>query len=638
DSSSDVSQTWLKLLNHIAQLLVREHETVAVLPKRSGPTAHVNLFVATDSSSDDEEMESVPGYIIARNARFDSPEPSPGNPAAKLAGIRSRQDMLQFFNTYRQVSYRNHVRCIEVLFNAVIDAWSTYTTLLDDRDPRFTPASVQEARAHFVLRKNLLKLFVTFYSVGKMRRRFHSKPFALFRTGITGILQGQVEGAFGITSRPDETRSFTINEMSFFEALLAELGVSACPGMSVTLSDARATHTLALYTKETAWDLHRILLFVLEKAQATIDNLYTRVTSTSTFPLNMSSTLLDAQYAMSRLYFLVHHCPSVSTHMKSIESVLCDAMTRKPHVIPFTSDLDQDDGITDTTIEISLAHKEKRVGEECLWLAVRYQTALESLTEEDTLPTEHVTLTLCEVSAGNMSKRELHDWKSVMHSIYAPHTNSGDTSLHISCEEAIETLEEWATLDENRVIRATHILRKSSHEFFGCWHAEAVLGTLRYLSQLDPKTTMLPADINVVLAPFKYTFNSIGVSKRCCPVCTKLLSLLATTLDDNSSDCSRVLVSHKIFYPTSLPPYLPRSIAVELLTWLEGLVKDAVQELVMKRRLEVQRRKDAIGSQNKVGRNKSADSKGESPGKKRKRKRVEEPEWNDFVVDMGVVR
>ncbi|KAF8422238.1 hypothetical protein EV426DRAFT_575281 [Tirmania nivea] len=629
DSPRDSSQTWLKLLNYVAQLLVREHEIVAILPKRSGPTAHVNLLVATDNSNDDDERNTVPGYHFAQNARFASSEPSSGNPAEKLVVIHSQQDILQFFDTYRRVSYRNHVLCIEVLFNAVVDAWSTYTTILDSG---FTTTSIQEARSNFARRKKLLKSFVTFYSVGKIRRRFHSKPFVMFHTGMTGMRQQQVEAAFEIAFGSDEPQSFTVSEMRFFETLLTEPGANTYLGLSATLSEARA-----LYTKETAWDLHQLLLFVLNRAQATVDNLYTSVTSDSTLPLNISTILEDTQYAMGCLYFLVHRCPSVSAHMKSIELVLSNAMARKPFVVPFTSDLDQDDGVTDTTIEISLAHKEKRVGEECLWLAVRYQAALECLMDKDTMPTDRITLTLCEVSTGDVSKRELHDWKGVMRSIYTPHANLADKSVDISCEEAIETLEEWATLEENRIERATHILRKSSHKFSGCWHAEAVLGTLRHLSKLDPKTTMLPVDINV--APFKYTFNSIGVSKRCCPVCTKLISLLATTSDDNSRDPSRVLASHKNFYPTALPPYLPRGIAVEVLVWLEGLVRDAVQKLVVKRRLQIQRCEDGSASQNNGGRAKSADSKGESPGKKRKRRlvkeSVKETEWNDFLEDMG---
>ncbi|KAF8416438.1 hypothetical protein EV426DRAFT_721796 [Tirmania nivea] len=653
DSSTNASQTWLKLLNHVAQLLVREHEIVAVLPKRSGPTAHVNLLIASDSSGDDDPMDSVDGYLIARNPRFDSPEPSPGNPVGKLIAISSQEDMLQYLHTYRHVSYRNHVLCIEVLFNAIVDAWNTYTAVLDDHDPNSTAAPVEEAHNHFILRKKLLNSFVTFYSVGKMRRRFLAKPFVRFRNAMSGMWQAQVEGAFGVASRPDERRPFTNVEIYVFEALLADRGADAYPGLSATLAAARANATEAFYTKDTAWDLHRLLLSVLDSAQSAVDTLFTQIALPSTSCLDLSRHLSDVLYSMGRLHFMVHRSPSISTHMKTIEPVLSKAIdTYLPEPKPAasrgrsgvgnacTGDLDQDDGVTDTTIEISLAHKEKRVGEACLWLAVRYQAALQSLTAEDTLPNDRVTLTLCEISGGDKSKTDLHDWKDVMRSIYPSRANSADANArnaNISCEEAIETLQEWAKSEGNRVLRETHILRKLSHEFYGRWHAEAILATLKHLSQLDPKKTTPPGNIN--LAPFEHTFNSIGVSKRCCPICTKLLLLLGrppTTSDGNEdngyhSTPSMVFSSHQNIYPTALPPYLPRGIAFKLLVWLEEMVKRAVEGLVLKRRS-----RESEGTQ-KAGRDKSADSAGESPGRKVRRKRAKEPgsEFTDVMRELG---
>ncbi|RPB18101.1 hypothetical protein L211DRAFT_854467 [Terfezia boudieri ATCC MYA-4762] len=566
--SRDSNKTWLKFLNHVAQLLVREHEIVAIIPQRTGPTARISLLVATDSSSDDDDVaansssddyevavnsstdddhrDSITGYLITQNPRFNSHSPSSGNPIGKLVDICSHQDMVQYFNTYRHVSFRNHVLSIEVLYNRIVDAWGTYTKVLEDSDSGFTAISLQEARDDLVLRRNLLNSFVTFYSLRKMHRRFHSAPLAGFNAGMTGMSQAQVELAFERATIPDDQRLFTASEMSVFVTLLGECAVNAYPGLSAAVSDAHAKGTLVSYTKETAWDLHRLLLFALDRAQVTVDTLYTQIISASTLPLNFPSNLSKVQYAMSRLHFLVYHCPAISAHMKSIEFLIsavmapkpANMMSPKPTIAPFTSDLDQDGGASDTTIEISLAYQEKRVGEECLWLAVRYQAALESLMEDDALPTERVTLSLCDVSIEDGMKNELHDWKSVMRSIYP---SANPVNDNISCDEAIQTLEEWAKRVENRV-RATHILRKSSHEFSGCWHAEALLGTLRHLSKLKAQTTTHPAVID--LAPFKRSFGSIGVSKRCCPVCTKLLSLLATA----PHDCSSTVKNHP--FPT----------------------------------------------------------------------------------------
>ena len=64
-------------------------------------------------------------------------------------------------------------------------------------------------------------------------------------------------------------------------------------------------------------------------------------------------------------------------------------------------------------------------------------------------------------------------------------------------------------------------------------------------------------------------------------------------------------------------------------------MKGAVAGLVVNRRLAVTRSEEGAEVQKKVGRAKSADSKGESPGKKGKRKRVNEPEPTDVVRQLG---
>ncbi|RPB19109.1 hypothetical protein L211DRAFT_853513 [Terfezia boudieri ATCC MYA-4762] len=642
--TTDASQTWLKVLNHVAQLLVREHEIVAVLPKRSGPTAHVNILIATDSSSNDDDVGSTEGYLIARNPRFNSPESGPGNPLGKLVIISSYQEMLLYLDSHRHVSYHHHVLGIEVLFNAIIDSYNAYMAVLDDEDSNSSTAAVTEAHSHLVLRTNLFNSFVTFYSVGKMRRRFHSQPFAKFCTTMSSIWQAQVEGAFGMAARPNELYQFTKAEMHVFEGLLLDCGAKGYPALSATLSSARAANTAATHTKDTAWDLHRLLLSVLGSAQLAVDNLYSQIASPLSSFIDLSASLSDVQYTIDRLHFLVHLSPLISAHMKSIESVLSNAMDintleEKPGIQsthdglthPITAELDVDDGITDSTIEISLARKHKRVGEECLWLAVRYQAALESLTALDSLPADRVTFTLCEVSAEDTPKTDMHDWKDVMRSIYHPPadcTRIGEHGIEIRCEEAIEALEEWAVSPENRV-RATHILRSSQPKFYGSWHAEAVLGTLRHVSQHAEQTT-LPGDID--LTQFEHTFNSIGVSKRCCPVCTKLLRLLTPPCTSECADNGMVFSSHQNVYPTALPPYLPKKIAVQLLVWLQTMVKNAVDGLVVNRRLAVQRSREGAEGQRRMGRARSADSKGESPGKKGKRKRPQAPGMGETGV------
>ena len=60
----------------------------------------------------------------------------------------------------------------------------------------------------------------------------------------------------------------------------------------------------------------------------------------------------------------------------------------------------------------------------------------------------------------------------------------------------------------------------------------------------------------------------------------------------------KVLNSHGNIHPTALPPFLPQGVAGELVKWLEGLLKHAVNKVVKRER---------------GGSNGSADLRGQSP-------------------------
>jgi len=97
----------------------------------------------------------------------------------------------------------------------------------------------------------------------------------------------------------------------------------------------------------------------------------------------------------------------------------------------------------------------------------------------------------------------------------------------------------------------------------------------------------------------KNTHGIIGVSKRCCLVCTKLLSRLSKhrqeqmqvmvdIFDNEGIPIShepglKVLNSYGNIYPTFLPPFLLRQIAEEVVRWLESVLKHAVMNKVVRR-------------------------------------------------------
>ena len=637
---------WLKLLNQVAQLLVREHEIVAVLTKRSGAAGSISLLFTADRSTDDDEDPLE--YLVMRNPRR---KPSPGpqsaeHPTESLHAIETKNDLLQYIYTHRKVPFRTHVQGVEILLNAVVDAAQTYHKTPDGD----ATEESENALTQLTLRKELLDLYVTFYSIGKMHRRLHSTMLEQFYTAMTSMSRGTVHAAVEDSDPSEMPLAFTQLESAVYKGILADQGISRTgyhilrqifsqtyqggkdstdannkttwkvPSLFRWLlrllghkaSSEHSASSRAEYPKGCAWEIHRLLVWVLNRARTSVDTLSTLSSSHSITLVSLTKALGDIQESMAWLHFMVHDSPMVRGHLKAIESTLFNAMGPKRlrskfADSPSAQDIDDDGGLADINVEIDLdrTSHHRRLGEECLWLLVQYQDAVRSLTAQAAIPTHNVTFTLLSQPAGSSPKTALHDWKDVIAALYPPPsaTVTSSTNKYIPCDEVITTLAEYGRDNPNP---ATHILRKQNHRFYGSWHAEAVLGTLRHLSKV-PNSPAILGDID--LSAFRHTFNSIGVSKRCCPVCDKLLSLLGAPETDSNGSASMVLSSHQNFYPTGLPPHLPKDIAVELLQWLEKRVKAAVDKLVLKRR------RDSLGSQESTG---SSDSKGHSPRKGKK--------------------
>ncbi|KAF8427517.1 hypothetical protein EV426DRAFT_699353 [Tirmania nivea] len=235
-------------------------------------------------------------------------------------------------------------------------------------------------------------------------------------------------------------------------------------------------------------------------------------------------------------------------------------------------DFDSDQNDIDLEMNIEQATSPSRMVQQALWLVVSYQQVMEVVTNRRVLPKFPLSLTFL----GPPTKRsitEMESWKDVIHSMY-PSTTTPSTQPSsqqaITAQEAINALTIFDTL------------------------------------------LMRPTEEELLL--FKNTYGTIGVSKRCCPVCTKLLSLLSKhsqgqieAIMGGSGNRGmpvlhqpelKVLNSHRNIYPTALPPFLPKEVAEELVKWLEGLLKQAVEKVVKRERR---------------GSSGSADSKGQSP-------------------------
>jgi hypothetical protein len=68
----------------------------------------------------------------------------------------------------------------------------------------------------------------------------------------------------------------------------------------------------------------------------------------------------------------------------------------------------------------------------------------------------------------------------------------------------------------------------------------------------------------------------IGVSKRCCPVCSCILVELSR---HNQSRPLRVLGVHGSIYPCTIPPGLPATVTEAVVSALEGMLSAALYDV-----------------------------------------------------------
>lgn len=581
----------LKLLNHLAMILIREREIVAVLSKRSGLNSGDQFVFTTDSDSDpDPESPTTKPYVIAHNPRYDDlgPWPDDRDVVNGLHEVTDEVGMLDYLNKYRGISFSGHVASIELLFNRIIDKRS--------------PENI-----------DLLKQYVSFRAVPKMSRRFNSPGFERFEKGMNDLSESQIVTAVddyfnknNISEPPKTKLKHDHDTMSEIIRWLDGKTVSKFP----ILANKLPTTEVVDYTPQTAWEFHQILLATLEMAKRSLAHLVT-VFQAINKPVDDQSPVY-VELWMNLLFGLIHGSDIMKTHIKVIEDLVAVAMASQStlgsispdyqattHIIqPETTDND-DTGPSETEILIRASQQPSRLVREFLWLAVSFQYALSCLTARHIIPKRNVTLTIWGHAAGRETNME--PWQDVIRSMY-PATSSpssGEGSINpISAEEAISTLEEFSVNNKGKakLFRPGKIPR-----FSGAFHAEAVLGTLVYLSNQNGTSNTQTQLAPQVRALFQGSFLQIGVSKRCCPVCVKLLSLLSVS-DHNL----QVLSAHKNFYATALPPHLPKDIARRLIEWLEGMVKTAVDNLIREQReLQLRIRKSSRSSE---------DSRGHSPG------------------------
>lgn len=660
----------MKLLNMMAQLFVRHHEIVAVIPKRTGPNATWSMVVSIDNGSSgdtegqgqkpdgedetegqqqgkenkleqegeqgEEEQDghaegdhgSISEYLIVQNPRPASP---PTSPAAveELHAVTTMDQLTSHLYQYTQIPFGTHVACIELLFNRIIASCRLSTSSADKK------TEVQ-----------MLVRYITFRAVPKMNRRFNSPEFQSFCTAMRRLTPQDISRVFPFTKPLALNQSDTIAfaDILFYKSLNQE----TFPHLVEMYNQLDEEHPV-LYSMKTAWEFHQLFLFVIQESMMAVAWLHqhTKAQKCDGTLAEISKGIRRAEHWMGFLNLLVHESELVVFHIAALEPVLImqesaqDSWSQGnwielPPTIPSKTDdtssirppcssssyelqearqeMEEDCGMSDIKLEVSTAALWHRAAQQCLWLSVSVQHAISVLTHSNALPQTPIIMTLLE--APDMNEAEgtmLENWESVIRGMYpksikpsidSPEEAEGSAkqgTIVITDDEAVTTLIEYGKTHGGRYGKFLSEAG-SKYKFRGRWHAEAFLATLRSLSVQPESVDSQPGQSPSIdiLHKIRNTYRHIGVSKRCCSICTKIISLLSpkTTIP------AVILSGHGNVYPTALPPFLPKAVAMEFILWLEDLVRGAVNRLVLKRR------RTSMQSNYSA---KSADSKAMSP-------------------------
>ncbi|KAF8422235.1 hypothetical protein EV426DRAFT_606640, partial [Tirmania nivea] len=649
DSTYQYNADTLKFLNQVALLLVRDYEIVAVLPKRSGAQAHVNVMVTTDSDSDPDEpstgedstheankLASRVKYFVTRNPLNDSPPSKKSNASAieaevlsALEKVTTLKGMYEYLIKYRNVSFSAHVSSIEFLLNYII---APKLQLKSDR-------------------KLLFERYITFRAAPKMHRWFKSLGFTSFLQALKSLSATEIKTSVAFYMQKWKIMPTTLTtKREVHEQLIPailyfadfESPESKCPYLWEQY-ESNGSGADVVYTAESALEFHQVLIYSLEKAAEAVAE-FTNSYKTGSLLAHNDDLLTVVEEWMQYIYAMVYDSAIFRVHVEALDGDITDLM-RNPLPLsnqlsllesraqkakpldsnmryPIPEDEDNDGGLSDTAIEISAAQAVSRAGQQSLWLAVSFQHAIGSVCQEWALPKKPLSLTLFNPPVAKTPNTQMESWKNVVKGLFpavddiSPATYPeaqeddidieagiamrGDT-LNITAEEVVETLEAYG---KDHGGKSTLFLpdRESTIKFRGVYHAESILATMSYLSSSIASTNH--SQIRDSIHAFRNTYRTIGVSKRCCPICTKLLSLLTHPHRDTLTVPLTVLCSHPNIYPTSLPPLLPFDVAERLVIWLERLLKNELVKLVKKKR-----RSTGISVKSAT----SQDSKEESP-------------------------
>ncbi|KAF8431133.1 hypothetical protein BGX38DRAFT_358973 [Terfezia claveryi] len=395
--STDSNTRWLKLLNQIALLLVREHEIVAVLPKQSGPHAHVNIMVTTDSDSEedhslhsqDPQPPPPAKYLVTQNPTSDSPDsPTPTADCLTPETLKTSDSLLEYLNSHRHDSFPIHVLSVEALLNKCI------------ANPRAGMA--------------LLTLYITFRAAPKMNRRFNAPTLTSFFRALQSLTPEEV-------SRSVRQNNLTISiggegERNLIADILHSIVVDSLEAEYPYLYKQWQTTSQAIYDGRSAWEFHKLLVYTFSLAKKYVASLISALKLPASIP---KVSVSIASKWMFSLHKLIYHSPIFQAHIGALESLVAEKMKvamKRGFSDPPVPNEDFDDGI-DLEMNLEQATSPSRMVQKALWLVVSYQQAMEVVTNRRALPKFPLSFTFLEPPT-KRSITEMESWTDVIHSMY----------------------------------------------------------------------------------------------------------------------------------------------------------------------------------------------------------------------------
>ena len=457
---------WLKLLNHLARLLVREHEIVAALPKRSGADADVNIMVTTDYNTHRTEpvkestTRAEASYPVTQNPqgvsrpRHQLQHPSSDDALAVLKTVDNITDLFEYLMLYSDVSFATHVASANILFNKII--------LTQGRSKRSSIALIQR--------------YITFRSAPKMLCRFRSPSFKSLVGALSTLTLKDVSAAATYHIHVARPTPLTPKERTLVRTIT---GFNGFPRhICRNVIQESETRSRMRYTASSAWEYHQILLFTLRKTEESIAGLVEslvegRPPTNSNIPTPSTTILAQLERAekwTDLLHQIAHESSVFNYHVGGLEALLQHRLTGTVHE---STDNDEDGGLSDIALDLdaSTTQGSGQRAQQALWLVSSFQEAIHTIVKM--LPKTPISLTFIEPYGERSMK--MADWKYVLGRIF-PRTTTGITK-----EQAIEALQDYGEVHRGKALLFTP-LGSEKFVFRGTYHAESMLGILAYLS------------------------------------------------------------------------------------------------------------------------------------------------------------